>query len=198
MLITNDEDTARINYIRDMDLSRTIELLKQQSLSTDTMQKRIEEYRRFLILKIYHRDLHAAILSPSPLVDEIWHYHLLDTVSYMKMCEAIAMFVHHDPLGGQNDAARKLRLKLTVSLYAEFFGEEAPDEVWGRGGETMKHKLEAVYYGGFLVFVKTLTGKEFPLVVESTLTVEQFKIMIWNWNSAGPVEGYLCGCADGG
>ena len=36
-------------------------------------------YKKFLELKAEHEDWDAKKLSPPPLVDEVWHLHVLDT-----------------------------------------------------------------------------------------------------------------------
>ena len=42
----------------------------------------LEDYRRFLALKVAAQDWYASILSPPSSVDRIWHAHLLDTLGY--------------------------------------------------------------------------------------------------------------------
>ncbi|KNE54095.1 hypothetical protein AMAG_00097 [Allomyces macrogynus ATCC 38327] len=68
----------------------------------------IREYRRFLALKFVHRDADALLLSPSPLIDVVWHAHVLDTKSYVTMCAKLPFFIHHKPKGAR-DAESQIR-----------------------------------------------------------------------------------------
>ena len=69
----------------------------------------LEDFKRFLALKAAHKDFYAALLSPSPRVDELWHAFILDTLVYQEACEAMlgdGGFIHHNPRGGRDAAAR--------------------------------------------------------------------------------------------
>jgi len=66
------------------------------------------EYAKFLALKKTEEDYDATLLSPSPLVDAVWHAHILDTRSYRNANELLHgdyffddnfYFIHHDPSG---------------------------------------------------------------------------------------------------
>ena len=74
----------------------------------------LEDFKRFLALKAANKDLYAALLSPSPRVDELWHALILDTLAYKEACERMLCggFIHHNPRGG-NDAAERTRLNRT-------------------------------------------------------------------------------------
>ena len=49
----------------------------------------LEDFKRFLALKAANKDFYAALLSPSPRVDELWHAFILDTLAYKEACESI-------------------------------------------------------------------------------------------------------------
>ena len=47
------------------------------------MQELLEEYKRFLVVKGVAKDTAAPIqLSPSALIEQVWHQHLLHTAQY--------------------------------------------------------------------------------------------------------------------
>jgi len=50
--------------------------------SLEKTRKVLTAYRQFLTLKKEHKDWDATILSPSYLVDQMWHQHILDVVNY--------------------------------------------------------------------------------------------------------------------
>ena len=41
----------------------------------------VRDFKRFMALKAAHKDYYAALLSPSPGVDELWHALILDTLA---------------------------------------------------------------------------------------------------------------------
>jgi hypothetical protein len=89
----------------------------------------VDEYRRFLVLAAVagHR------VSPSPMVDEVWHLHLLYTRSYWdELCGKVLGFpLHHEPSRGRTDgtalAADYVR---TLSSYERLFSEAPPPDLW--------------------------------------------------------------------
>ena len=85
----------------------------------------LEDFKRFLALKAANKDFYAALLSPSPRVDELWHAFILDTLAYKETCERMlgdGGFIHHNPRGGNDAAERRTRLNRTVALYKAAFG----------------------------------------------------------------------------
>jgi hypothetical protein len=59
----------------------------------------VVEYKRFLRMMI---DESGSWFTPSKLVDELWHRHMLDTVEYCSFCERVAgSFLHHTPHYGE-------------------------------------------------------------------------------------------------
>ena len=66
--------------------------------SLEKTRKVLTAYRQFLTLKKEHKDWNATILSPSYLVDQMWHQHILDVVNYthdmMLLCGHV---VGHNP-----------------------------------------------------------------------------------------------------
>ena len=62
----------------------------------------IEEYKRFLILKIENPDVG---MSPTKSMDEVWHFHILDTKKYAEDCDRMfGTFLHHTPGYGPHDS----------------------------------------------------------------------------------------------
>lgn len=67
----------------------------------DAASSAIEDYRAFL------HEIHEAEpvngemkkISPDPIVDIVWHTHILFTEKYHADCEAIfGKYIHHEPL----------------------------------------------------------------------------------------------------
>jgi len=82
----------------------------------------LEDYLRFLALKVGACDYHAALLSPPLVVDTIWHAHLLDTLHYEELCSTLGVpasvrVLHHNPEGGLDATACDARLERAKQLY---------------------------------------------------------------------------------
>ena len=49
--------------------------------ATDASAALTIDFKRFMALKAAHKDYYAALLSPSPRVDQLWHALILDTLA---------------------------------------------------------------------------------------------------------------------
>lgn len=125
----------------------------------------VREYARFLLLimkkkkifhlknrKIWNGDLEDeeefshyefesdAELTPSKLVDECWHAHILRSPAYFEFCTKHAPFgeyIHHFPHFDKPHGYHVPGFKATLELYKQEFGGEIPvKSVWGVLGES--------------------------------------------------------------
>ena len=88
-------------------------------------------YKQFMVLKAVCKDFDATKLSPPPLVDEIWHEHILDTRGYRAFCDAaFKQFVDHDPDGVLDCGARRVRRERTLHKLKECFEDEYDKSIW--------------------------------------------------------------------
>jgi len=108
-----------------------LERLQQRSAATDA---EFDDYLKFLALKAGTCDYFAGLLSPPPQIDAIWHVHILDTFRYQEMCQAVvpARFIHHNPDGEFDGAAKTERRRRAVLHYEAAFGP-VPN-YWRLGG----------------------------------------------------------------
>ncbi|UQN06823.1 hypothetical protein [Deinococcus sp. QL22] len=89
----------------------------------------LEEYRRFLVLAATG----GVPVTPSKLIDEVWHLHLTFTRDYWeRLTPLLPAPLHHEPASGQpGDAAHYANQYLsTLNLYAETFGSQPPADLW--------------------------------------------------------------------
>jgi hypothetical protein len=97
------------------------------SLTADEIELAIEEYKRFLTLKSQNP---IVRLAPTELMDEVWHFHILDTARYAADCHAIfGQFLHHSPSYGPFESEEKQSslqesFERMVGLYCERFGHD--------------------------------------------------------------------------
>ncbi len=121
---------------------------------------RVEEYIKFLIMKVLADDtkLSGMKLSPSAPVDEIWHSHMLLPRHYADVCSILLEeeggLIDHSPLTAHS-RDRWYRYQHTRKLYETYWGTVAPVIFWPDEAEPDRR---------FQMFVKLLTGK--------TITVE--------------------------
>ena len=96
-------------------------------MSTGEVDIAVEEYRRFLVLKMENP---AVTLAPSGIMDKAWHVHILDTRMYSEDCQAMfGRILHHRP--SYDDDGRQHDLSLAFNdmsrLYSERFGHDPLD-----------------------------------------------------------------------
>ncbi|KAJ3037585.1 hypothetical protein HDV00_001472 [Rhizophlyctis rosea] len=116
-----------------MDLTTLEQRIKRSD--SNAPSRFIHEYKCFLVLKTQLQDTDAKFLSASPLIDECWHQHILDTRAYQQFLRDIDMDIHHDPDGGEDEAAREKRRTMMLAAYELHFGEKPPLDIWNMKGE---------------------------------------------------------------
>ena len=89
----------------------------------------LREVLRFMHLIAHNK---TGKLTPSIIVDLVWHEFILCTQAYQEYCDAkIGRMIHHHP--GGSEAENQKQFKRTIQLYTETFG--APDKFYW-GGES--------------------------------------------------------------
>lgn len=111
-------------------LSFSMRLAREQDWDMTYTLRAIEEYKRFMYLIVGCKQT----CSPSVIVDEVWHLHLIYTRSYWEdFCEKVLKTkVHHHPTtGGSNELNKHVDLYAkTLELYQEVFHEVPPPDIW--------------------------------------------------------------------
>ena len=80
-------------------------------------------------------------LSPSPLMDNVWHALLQRPVYYQKVCAEAhgdaapaagkAVLIPHNPcFAGDATEVKRERYKSTLDMYAAVFGKPPPEAFW--------------------------------------------------------------------
>jgi len=110
-------------------LSLAHKLARMHGWSSDFTARAIDEYRRFTYLCCTA----GRMMSPSQIVDEVWHLHLTYSRDYWDnwCARVLARPLHHEPSDGphENDKHREA-YSLTLDRYHETFGETAPPDIW--------------------------------------------------------------------
>jgi len=115
----------------------SVRLSKEQGWTQGFTLRAIQEYKRFAFLST----VSPSPVTPSKVVDEVWHLHLIYTRNYWEeFCgKALGKRLHHHPgTGREEDESRFQRQYAeTLELYRSFFGPE-PEDCWGNSQEGSK------------------------------------------------------------
>ena len=120
-------------------------LERKLGISTDEAWDRVDAYRQFLVLKAASFDVDATKLSPPPLIDRVWHEHVLDTKHYAPAClAAFGHPIHHDPNGDADEGARALRRAATLAALKKVYPDNYDEEIWAFPAEAPPKRKRAV------------------------------------------------------
>lgn len=101
------------------------------SFSEEQTEQGVAEMLKYLYLV----GITADHLTPSHLVDMVWHEFILFTKKYMTYCQdKFSRYIHHFPGGKKEDNHRDF-IK-TLKIYSLYIGIP-PKDFWGEGGEEM-------------------------------------------------------------
>jgi hypothetical protein len=93
-------------------------------------RRAVDEYKKF----VYLAATSATPVTPSDVVDQVWHLHLTFTRSYWDdMCAGLlGHALHHGPTkgGSREDAKYRRQYAETLALYRCEFGTEPPADFW--------------------------------------------------------------------
>lgn len=104
-------------------------LAQEQGWTPEFTRRVIREYKRFVALAMISK----TPVTPSLIVDEAWHLHLIYTRSYWeRFTPMLPRPLHHEPTkGGEAENTKhKNQFSSTLELYRQTFGEEAPADIW--------------------------------------------------------------------
>ena len=101
----------------------------------------VREYKRFQRMMIEDR---GKWYTPSKLVDELWHRHMLDSKKYAAFCQRVAgYYLHHTPYYGEPSTFESWVAELrghdpagTLEAYQSKWAEAPPVQIWGTKGES--------------------------------------------------------------
>ncbi|CAG8948920.1 hypothetical protein HYFRA_00002047 [Hymenoscyphus fraxineus] len=91
-----------------------------------TPTEAMEEFRRLIALKVFMKDTYAMLLSPTPIMDAVWHEVILDTKTYASLQTTLGRTLHHRPEGASDAEkdAREIRLATMEAMYVKYFGDK--------------------------------------------------------------------------
>lgn len=109
------------------DYGFSVRLAKENFWTINFTAEAILEYKKFMYLAATAKQM----VSPSEIVDTVWHQHLIFTQSYNEFCTLLGKRIEHVPSTHNRDEFEKFKLakERTQQLYSEVFGEQ-PKEIW--------------------------------------------------------------------
>lgn len=109
--------------------SFSVRLAHENFWTEEFTQKAILEYKKFMYLAA----ISDQMVSPSEIIDKVWHEHLVFTKSYEEFCELLGKQIHHIPSTHQKGEFEKFQQAKvhTSELYQTEFGEQ-PSEFWNQ------------------------------------------------------------------
>jgi small ubiquitin-related modifier len=120
-------------------------LQRKLGISAAEARKRVTAYKQFLALKAATLDIDATKLSPPPLIDSVWHEHVLDTKRYAPACLlAFGHPIHHDPNGDADVGQRALRREATLVVLEKVYWDDYDEEIWAFPAEAPPKRKRAV------------------------------------------------------
>jgi hypothetical protein len=105
-------------------------LAKENSWCMKYTQKAIEEYKKFIFLKV----VSDRPVIASRQIERVWHLHLIYTHSYWNcFClDVLGKPLHYEPVDGNLNESYQQRenYKQTLIVYRDWFGKQPPANVW--------------------------------------------------------------------
>jgi hypothetical protein len=134
--------------------SFSIRLASENQWTKDFTEKAILEYKKFMYLAA----ISDVMVSPSAIVDTVWHQHLIFTQSYQDFCALVGKQIQHVPSTHQKEQADQFRQakERTKRIYHIHFGAQ-PKAIWEYDTMLASLKLEpAKLKTGFFVLYGVL------------------------------------------
>lgn len=105
----------------------SVRLADENFWTRNFTQKAILEYKKFMYLAATSE----FMVSPSPIIDKVWHEHLMFSKSYQSFCGLLGKNIQHVPSTLDPDEFEKFKSakERTRKLYTNTFGE-APEDIW--------------------------------------------------------------------
>jgi hypothetical protein len=105
-------------------------LARKLGWSTEFALRAIDEYKKFVYLGM----VSDFIVTPSKIIDHVWHEHQLFTQAYRQFCaEVLGRHFDHNPelipIDDQTGIFQAQYFE-TLALYRKEFNREAPDDIW--------------------------------------------------------------------
>ena len=116
-----------------------------------------------------------AILSPSTIIDQVWHTHLMRPTIYNNFCHScFGTMIDHDIAGSKSSEPEKQkRRRRTINMYKLIFKANPNPIIW------KNHEASSHFEQNIELYVQRLSGKTLCLHVDIDNTINDLKTMIY-------------------
>lgn len=132
-------------------------LANENFWTTEFTNQAILEYKKFM----YLATTSEFMVSPSEIIDNVWHQHLIFTQSYQDFCNILGKQIQHIPSTHNREEFEKFKQakERTIKFYERDFGKQ-PKNIWTYNDmfkslnlEKAKFKLRTFIIFGILAFI---------------------------------------------
>ena len=132
-------------------------LAKENFWTIEFTKQAILEYKKFMYLATTSN----FMVSPSEIVDVVWHQHLIFTQSYQDFCSILGKQIQHIPSTHNKEDFEKFKQakERTIQFYERDFGMQ-PKNIWTYKDmfeslhlDKAKFKLRTFLINAILVFI---------------------------------------------
>jgi hypothetical protein len=135
-------------------------LAKENSWGLKYAQKAIEEYKKFIFLKV----VSDRPIIASRQIERVWHLHLIYTYSYWNcFClKVLGMPLHYEPTNGNLEELYQQRenYKQTLIFYENCFGKQPPANIWFPIDKQFKLPERAIVSSSNIVKIETKIARK--------------------------------------
>lgn len=132
-------------------------LANEKFWTNEFADQAILEYKKFM----YLATTSEFMVSPSEIIDNVWHQHLIFTQSYQDFCNILGKQIQHIPSTHNREEFEKFKQakERTIKFYERDFGKQ-PKNIWTYNDmfeslnlEKAKFKLRTFIIFGILAFI---------------------------------------------
>ena len=107
-------------------------IARKRSWNNAFALRAVSEYKKFVYLGI----VSEFVVTPSMVIDQVWHQHLLFSKAYRSFCQDVIQydFDHNPELVPMEDQTNTFSAQYmdTLELYKNEFGYAPPADIWSR------------------------------------------------------------------
>ena len=135
----------------------TLRLADENCWTQNFTKQAILEYKKLMYLAA----VSDMMVSPSEIVDTVWHQHLIFTKSYHEFCQILGKQIQHIPSTHNKEDFQKFKIakERTAKLYETHFGNQ-PENIWNHSNpyeslnlKKSNFKLRTAIIIGILAFM---------------------------------------------
>lgn len=140
-------------------LTLVIRLARENDWSLAYAKRVAEEYRKFCYLCVVE-----GPCTPSDIVDQCWHLHLIYTREYWDIwCDQVLQYkLHHGPTIGGKEEDEKFDdwYSHTLEAYQKHFSELPPEDIWPKNKQRFTTRRVTVDVSKYLV----IKVSDYPII----------------------------------